>query len=351
MPLRVVRRHSTGALTIDGRIRLKDGRSIRIQRRARSDDPALAEEERAALEAEIFRTDWHGESRGVQTFDEAIASYLKAKVRSENTKGRVRRLRDAIGGGARLKDIDQDTVTDIRERVFDDAVEATVLRELITPLRSILRHAAKRKWCDEPYFETPKIIEGRTLYMIPDEAARLEAAAAQHLRPLLAFLLGTGARLSEAIYLDWRDVDLLGSRAIFWADRTKARKRRNAILPPRVVVELANLPHRDGAVFRRYRDGQPYSDHEGLYGGQIKTGWRAAIRRAGLNPDFTPHTCRHTWATWHYALHKDPLRLMQEGGWSSLDLVKRYAHLMPTGHENAIRRYWGFGDQAVTETA
>jgi hypothetical protein len=46
MPLTVVRRKSSGALTITGTVA---GR--RIRRRAQSDDPKLAEEEAAALEA------------------------------------------------------------------------------------------------------------------------------------------------------------------------------------------------------------------------------------------------------------------------------------------------------------
>lgn len=168
-------------------------------------------------------------------------------------------------------------------------------------------------------------------------------AAAKHLKPLLVFLLGTGARLSEAVYLDWRDVDLTGARVIFW--QTKNGKRRIAVLAPSVVAALANLQSRVGAVFRT-DDGHPYADHGSEYGGQIKSAWRGAIKRAGINPEFTPHTCRHTWASWHYALHKDLLKLKVEGGWSSMALVERYAHLMPAGHELAIRRF--LCDQAVT---
>jgi integrase len=140
---------------------------------------------------------------------------------------------------------------------------------------------------------------------MPDEAERLIAAASPHLQPLLIFLIGIGARMGEAIHLNWDDcsVDLTGGRVIFWADRTKAKKRRVAVLPPRVVVALANLPHREGSVFLR-PDGQPYGDRRGKYGGHIKTAFAATLRRAGLNPELTPHACKHTWATWHYALHK-----------------------------------------------
>ena len=165
-------------------------------------------------------------------------------------------------------------------------------------------------------------------------------AAAPHLKPLIVFLVGTGARMSEAMELNWRDDDLAGGRVIFW--RTKGGKRRIAWMSPRVVAALANLGHRTGPVFLR-PDGIPYTDRERRYGGQIKTGWAGAIRRAGLAPEFTPHVCRHTWASWHYALNKDLLALKHDGGWSSVALVERYAHLLPAGNEEAIRTWHRFG--------
>ena len=44
----------------------------------------------------------------------------------------------------------------------------------------------------------PEIPEGRTRWLTPAEALRLEEAASWHLKPPIRFLLCTGARLSEA---------------------------------------------------------------------------------------------------------------------------------------------------------
>jgi len=66
--------------------------------------------------------------------------------------------------------------------------------------------------------------------------------------------------------------------------------------------------------------------------GQIKTGWRGACERAGI-AKAKPHDLRHTWASWFYALSKDPMLLKAEGGWKSLDMVERYAHLIPSAME------------------
>jgi len=145
--------------------------------------------------------------------------------------------------------------------------------------------------------------------------------------------------MSEALYLEWRDVDLRGGRAIFW--QTKSGRRLNADLPPRIVATLSAMKRLAPAVFTTHR-GRPYKDRGRVGGGgQIKRAWAGALSRAGLDPELTPHDLRHTWATWHYALHKDLLLLKEAGGWSSVTLVERYAHLAPAGHETSIRRFLG----------
>ena len=105
---------------------------------------------------------------------------------------------------------------------------------------------------------------------------------------------------------------------------TKSGEDRGVPLASRVIAELANLRSgRVGAVFRRL-DGQPYADRVG--GGHVKTAFNGACRRAEIT-GFTPHDCRHTWATWHYALHRDLIALKRLGGWKSERMVLRYAHI------------------------
>lgn len=344
--LRIVKRKQTGSLTISGSIKLKDGSSVRVQRRAKSDVLALAREEAAVIEADILRTDWHGERREVHCFDEAIVKYMEAKPRNPATALRVDRLRLAIGGNTPLAAITQDTISELRDGRWQGCAEATILREVITPLRAILKVAAKRKLCDEPDFETPETPDGRIEFFLPSEAERMILAVAPHLKPFLIFLFCTGARMSEALYLDWRDVDLAGGRVILWPDQTKAKKRRNVLLPPRAVTALEALPQRQGPVFRR-PDGEPYAETDSLHGGQIKLTWAKARARAGLRDALTPHSTRHSWATWYYALRPDPKALKEDGGWSSLDQVDRYAHLMNAGYENEIRQFWGITDREM----
>ena len=50
------------------------------------------------------------------------------------------------------------------------------------------------------------------------------------------------------------------------------------------------------------------------------------------------HTLRHTFASW-LALNGTPLLAIKElGGWQSLDMVERYAHLVPDQKREAIKK-------------
>src|SRR5262245_22568278 len=73
-----------------------------------------------------------------------------------------------------------------------------------------------------------------------------------------------------------------------------------------------------------YERPRPLDDHSA--GTCIKTAFSGACKRAGIT-NFTPHSCRHTWATWHYAANRDLIVLMRLGGWNSERMGLRYAHV------------------------
>ena len=352
MPLRVRPRQGSATLWITGTIK---GR--RIRESTGTANPAAAETVRAAREAQLLEDAIFGRSPTVP-FRRAAAAYLSYEPRGISQTRAVDRL-VAVLGHRPTRDIGQTDADAARVRLCRaDVSPATVVRSIISPLSSVLHFARRRKWCEAPDFDWPRIQDKRPNPLTPAQAEALVVAAAPHLRPIAIFLFCTGARTGEALHLDWQDVDLRGARATFWEGKTKTGKRRVAGLPPRAIATLAALPHRTGHVFRR-DDGEPYELRAGN-GGVIRTAWSGACLRAGLpstpippregrksgrsrqaRPDHTPHDTRHSWASWHYALHRDLLRLKQDGGWASAAEVETYAHLMPEGTESAIRMFWG----------
>lgn len=323
MPLRLTRRAGSPFFWITGTVR-----GQRVRESAGTDNPRLAEEARSAREAQLYRAAVHG-TREPVAFATAAESYLlHAGPHSAPTLARLRRLVLEIGPKLTLDDIGQTRIDQLAAKLLrPGASQATRLREITTPIRAILTHAARRGWCPLPVLEAPAAPPSRTEWLRPAEADALAAAAAKHLRPLVVFLIATGARLGEALALQWPDVDLAHARATL--RDTKNGADRHLDLCPRAIAALEAQPHRIGAVFRT-RAGHAYAARKVQGGGQIKTAWRTALKNAGLSDrKITPHTCRHTWATWHATIHRDPMLLRHEGGWSSLSMVQRYAHLAP----------------------
>lgn len=339
MPLTVSRRKDTGTLWITGTVRpsgAKVGR--RVRQRAGSDSQETAREEAAAIEAQILR-DFHlGERPSVFNFTEACDSYLKHQERSEGTKYEVRRLA-LHWRAAPLGSITQAAVDAARPKILTPGASDSTWRKTVSILSAIMTHAARRKWCEAPDFDLPPESRGRTRFLLPAEYERLHDAAAPHLKPLLTYLICTGSRLGEALSLDWSQVDLTGRRVNVWADQTKGDARRVVDLTPAAVRALAGLRHREGRVFLTHH-GEPYRDAGEGYGGHVKSAWRTACRKTGIE-GFTPHHLRHSFSSWHYAVHRDLIALQHAGGWSDIKLVTRYAHIMKSGQETAIRRVWG----------
>jgi integrase len=315
MPLKLVRRPKSPYWIIRGTVR-----RIRVEESTGTGERRIAEEIRAKREAELLTQSVYGR-RATATFAEAALSYLEQG-------GATRFLEPIIHhfGTSPLAQIDQDALDKGARKLFPNATAATRNRQFYTPASAVLHHAARRGWCSRPIIERPEAGAERVRWLSIEEADRLIENAADHLQPLLVFLFYTGARVGEALWLDWRNVDLRRAHVAF--EQTKNGEPRGVPLHSRVIAALANLPHREGEVFRR-PDGAPYERPKGgedhSAGARISTAFRAACRRAKIS-DFSPHDCRHTWASWHYQANRDLGALQRLGGWKSVRMVMRYAH-------------------------
>lgn len=339
MPLKIVKRPKSPNWIIRGTVR-----GIRVEESTGTGERRIAEEIRAKREAELLAQSVYGR-RATATFAEAALSYLQ-------NGGSKRFLQPVIKhfGTTPLGQIDQDAIDRGARKLFPDAAAATRNRQFYTPASAVLHHAARRGWCGLPVIERPEAAPERIRWLTIEEADRFIGASSDHLQPLLIFLFYTGARAGEALWLDWRDVDLSRSHVTF--PKTKNGEARGVPLHPRVVAALANLKHRTGEVFRR-PDGEPYERPRKIddtsAGSRIATAFAGACRRAGI-ADFHPHDCRHTWATWHYAANRDLGALQRLGGWKSVRMVMRYAHVNVGELSHTIERLPG-GNLGEPETA
>jgi integrase len=127
-------------------------------------------------------------------------------------------------------------------------------------------------------------------------------------------MFATGARVGEAVRLQWRDVSLAQGLVTITMGKLND-ERREAHMPPELVAALANIPgDRDGSVFF-------YASYESM-----KDPWHGAIRRAGIER-LTPHCCRHGFATGLLHQGVDIVTVAELGGWKSPEqLFRTYGH-------------------------
>ena len=161
----------------------------------------------------------------------------------------------------------------------------------------------------------------RLRFLEAQEEARLLAECDEPLRTLIILALNTGLRVhAEALQLRWEDVDLRRGQLTVQAAYAKNGKSRTVPLNSVAREALDRLPRTGDVVFRH---------------GSVGKAFRKACRTAKIT-GVTPHTLRHTFAT-RLCENGVDLRMVQElGGWASLALVQRYAHVTPSRKAEAI---------------
>ena len=290
------------------------------------------------------------------TFRQALKIYRAAKPRARFLAPIERFFGDCL-----VSDINNAEMRRAANALYPEASPATIRRNLYTPVKAILNLAAEEDLCAAPRLKSPAGGRKRTNFFTPEQADTLiENLAGEnnsYLAPLATFLLGQGCRMSEALTMDGTDIHLDLKMAIL--RDTKNGEERQVTLIPRVIAAMSRLPTigEPGAVFRRM-DGMPFRSGKDN-GGQIKQPFARAVKAAGLDTArFTPHVCRHSWATWFYAQQLDVLRLQNEGGWKSAEW-QRYTKLgTPDLGAAARQRGWNFdllgenrGNDAATPSA
>ncbi len=188
-------------------------------------------------------------------------------------------------------------------------------------VRSILNACVVWGWLDHaPKLTLYKEARRRIRWLTPEEAGRLLAELPEHLRDCAEFSLATGLRQANVAFLSWSQVDLQRRVAWIHPDQAKARRAIGVPLNETAVSVLQRQIGRHPVFVFTYK------------GRQVKQtntrAWKKALARADIQ-DFRWHDLRHTWASWHVQAGTSLTRLQEMGGWESIEMVRRYAHLAP----------------------
>ena len=144
----------------------------------------------------------------------------------------------------------------------------------------------------------------------------------------------TGLRESNVRLLCWPQVDLARATAWVYADQAKAGRDLTVPLNTAAMQVLqAQAGQHSRWVFpvprwepKAHPDDGPRQVADAPTGKISNHAWRKACIRAGV-PWLRFHDLRHTWASWH-AMAGTPMPVLKElGGWATLQMCERYAHL------------------------
>jgi len=137
----------------------------------------------------------------------------------------------------------------------------------------------------------------------------------EYLKPVVAFAYYTGARKTEVLTLQKRDVDFF-QNTVYLRD-TKNGECRYVPIHPELKETLTRLcgEHPESLYVFNHADGRRVLD--------VKKGFRSACKRAGLEK-LKFHDIRHTALTnWHNEGHSHFL-IMQASGHKTLSCFQRY---------------------------
>jgi integrase len=182
-----------------------------------------------------------------------------------------------------------------------------------------------------PRIKLVRVAAGRLRFLDAHEEARLLDAASEPLRTIILVGIHTGLRVhSEILTLHTADVDV--TRRLLTVQAAYAKNGKTRTIPLNSVVRAALE-----AQLGRTPGPHLFSTREGRRLREIRSIFDAACTRAGVQ-GVTPHTLRHTFAS-NLVMAGVDLRTVQElGGWSSLAMVERYAHLSPAHKAEAVER-------------
>lgn len=280
----------------------------RVRESSGTADKKAAWEFHEKRKGEIWRQDRLGERPPV-TWGEAVARWLKAKPRGMPDRYRLRALSVKPS----------ETLPLSTSRIEGNLSNLTAgSHNRLLALVVAIHNAAG---VSPPRVDRKPMPPGRTRWLTSEEWAKLKPvleAESPLLAKAAAFTLATGLRENNVLNLEWGQIDLRRRVAWLHGDQMKAGK---PLAVPLNDAACAILASRRG-VNKRWVFGNP--DYPLTKASN--RAWYNAVRKAKL-PGFRWHDLRHTWASWHVMNGTSLQELQHLGGWASMQMVMRYAHL------------------------
>lgn len=275
-------------------------------------------------EAKRALADWLRKPAG-ETVGELVEAYLtdkdKTAIRAVDLRYAWKMAKDHFAH-LRPDQVTREVCRDYaRKRRAAGRKPATIRKELETVRAAVNFHKVQGA-----VFELPRHPPPKERFLTKDEARKLVKAARKfpHIRAFIVLSLATGARQSALLELTWSRVDFdRGIITLSLGDADdEARK-------PRATVPMNKRARR----YLRVLDAAATCPHVIEWGGHrvlsVKKGFAAAVKAAKLKK-VTPHTLRHTAASWMAMSGRPMFEISKVLGHTDTRITeRRYAKLSP----------------------
>ena len=258
--------------------------------------------------------------------------------------------------GRRVSSIGRIDVQGWVRRLEQDGVGAHAIRRaynLLTTMlgAAVLEGVISRSPCRK--IDLPATPPKAPAWFTPEQATAIVVELPHRHGVAAALMMWTGLRWGEMAGLRVRDVDwargrvsVVGARTQSgeWKEYPKSSKsRREVPVPARVLALLSDLARGRGSgetLFVTERGARPWS------GANWRRVWDDAVERAGV-PHHSPHTCRHTAASWLVQAGVPLYDVQRLLGHESYATTMRYAHLAPDAHESVMSAWAAIEPPAI----
>lgn len=304
----------------------------RIRRSTGTANKIEAQEFHDKIKYELWRVERLGEKPN-RSWDEAAVRWIKEMSHKKSIESDICKIRILTKfRGMLLNDMSRDFVMNVVESL---EVKSSTKNRYLSLIKAIFKKCAGEwEWIDKaPTLTSYKEPTKRIRWITQEEARTLFSKLPDYMAKLSLFGLATGLRQSNVLNLEWSQVDI--DRKVAWIHADQA-KGGAAIGVPLNETAISVLEAQKGQhpvlVFTRNGNRIPY------IGRKV---WARALRESGIE-DFRWHDLRHTWASWMVQAGVPLYDLQELGGWKSVEMVQRYAHLSPdhlhkhTKHSNLM---------------
>lgn len=228
-----------------------------------------------------------------------------------------------------INKISSDNIKDFLKERNDE--ETTTIAHNLTVIKNFHKYLLKEKLVKSDvseFIERPKLKKSLPKALSPEDIdnlldIKLDTPFDYRNKAMLELMYGCGLRVSELINLEINDIDMTNCLIRILG---KGSKERDIPLGEYSIYYLKEYLNRRSLLLKKKTCNKLFLNNHGL--GMTRQGFfknlKAILEEKGLNPNISPHTLRHSFAT-HLVNRGADLRSVQEMlGHSDISTTKIY---------------------------